>query len=262
MKGLPRCRSAKAFLRSIVVLILLASSAVASIDKHGASLESWEYVLNNFVDEQGRTNFSRLAEQSEELEELVAYLANHGPNSNPDRFDSKEEVLAFHINAYNALAMHGVIEKGIPSGFNSVFKRASFFRLRKVAIDGRRMSLSAYENEIIRPLNDPRVHFALNCMVKDCPRLPRQPFLAANLNAQLESASREFFSKRKHLVRMPEQKKIAVSKILDFYTKDFISSGEPRDLIPYINQFVEEPIPSDWEVEFMNYDWTINQQPN
>lgn len=261
MSALCRYQFAKTFLRCAVGFALVGCSVVASADQHRDAEESWGNILKDFVDEQGRTDFQRLADQTGELNELVGYLATHGPQSNPGRFDSKEKILAFHINAYNALAMHAVIEKGIPSGFNNVFKRAGFFRFRKISIDGQRMSLSAYENEVIRPLDEPRVHFALNCMVKDCPRLPQEPFLASDLDVQLASAAREFFNQSKHLVRMPEQKRVAVSKILDFYTEDFVSSGESRDLIHYINQFVDEPIPADWTVAFKNYDWTINQQP-
>ena len=38
------------------------------------------------------------------------------------------------------------------------------------------MSLYTLENDVIRPLGDERVHFALNCMVVSCPRLPRVAF--------------------------------------------------------------------------------------
>jgi len=245
----------------LVLLTFITTFISAKPVDQATPIDAWQRVLENFVDEQGRTDFSALADSSDDLDTFIAYLGQHGPRSEPSRYDTPDKVLAFHINAYNALAMHGVIDKGIPNAFDSILKRAGFFKFRQVEVDGMRMSLSAYENDIIRPLGDARVHFALNCMVRDCPRLPRIPFTAATLDAQLQTQAREFFSHTKHLRLSSTQKRVQVSRILEFYTDDFASSGKREDLIPYINQFRDEAIPQDWELEFLDYDWTVNHQP-
>ena len=54
------------------------------------------------------------------------------------------------------------------------------------------ISLYDYENKVIRPVGDPRVHFVLNCMVVDFPRLPDKPFARDMLDSQLNEASFEF----------------------------------------------------------------------
>jgi hypothetical protein len=61
------------------------------------------------------------------------------------------------------------------------------------------MTLYTYENRVIRAMGDERVHFALNCMSVGCPRLPRQPFLGAELDQQLDEARRFFFSELRNL---------------------------------------------------------------
>ncbi|MCI0400628.1 MAG: DUF547 domain-containing protein [Gammaproteobacteria bacterium] len=48
------------------------------------------------------------------------------------------------------------------------------------------MSLYAYENDVIRKLGEPRVHFALNCVALGCPILPKKPFTGKWLDAELE----------------------------------------------------------------------------
>ena len=48
-------------------------------------------------------------------------------------------------------------------------------------VGGKTISLYKLENDVIRPLGEERVHFALNCMVVSCPRLPRAAFSAAAL---------------------------------------------------------------------------------
>ena len=249
--------------RLIVAVIGLFYLATASANvAYEQAIETWRGILSEYVDEQGRTDFKRLATMPADLNQVVSVLQTFGPNTAPDYFDTEEKVLAYHINTYNALAMHGVIDEGIPKAFNSFFKRAGFFRFRKVTLDGDETNLYDYENKVIRKFNEPRIHFALNCMVKDCPRLPQEPFEADTLDEQLERGATEFFSKDVHFFRNPDKKEVWVSEILDFYTEDFAASGKTQALIPYINRYLDDKIPTDWRVKFINYDWTINQQPN
>lgn len=252
-------------LRQLVCIFLmfapaLSATAVTS-EQNQEALAGWSRTLERFVDDEGRTDFKSLANHTDDLRMFVAFVESTSPASHPEQFATEEDVLAYHINAYNALAMYGVIDKGIPDGFNSFFKRASFFKFRKIVIGGKKTSLYDYENKVIRPLGDPRVHFALNCMVRDCPRLPRQAFTAETLDQQLEAASREFFTKEKHFRLDDDNRILYVSSILDFYTEDFVPSGKAADLASYINTYLEQPVPEGYKVKFIKYDWTINQQP-
>lgn len=223
--------------------------------------QDWEYVLANYVDEEGRTNFKALSEDIAPLENVVTFIGFASPTATPELFSSPEEVMSYHINSYNALAMFGVIEKGIPDGFTSFFSRAAFFKFRDVVIGGKVTNLYDYENDVIRPLNEPTAHFALNCMVKDCPRLPKTPFYPESLNETLEQLAHEFFNKQKHFYLDDKRKRAYVSEILDFYTEDFVASGKARDLPQYINKYIEQPIPSNYKLRFIDYDWRINAQP-
>ena len=226
--------------------------------RYQRAMKHWRYVLTTYVDEQGRTNFHALAKDIEPLEYVVSVIEVVSPSATPQLFPSKEDVLAFYINTYNALAMYGVIERGIPDGFTNFFSRASFFKLRDVVIGGEVTNLYDFENDVIRPLDEPRVHFALNCMVKDCPRLPQEPFYAHNLDSVLESLTTAFFANPKHFYLDSKHKRAYVSEILDFYTEDFVESGKSRDLPQYINRYLESEIPSHYKVRFIDYDWRIN----
>lgn len=77
----------------------------------------------------------------------------------------------------------------------------------------------------------------------------------------MDAATREFFSREKHLRRRDDTREVWVSEILKFYTGDFVSSGKPQDLTEYINRYVQQPIPPAYRVRFIPYDWTINQRP-
>jgi len=223
-------------------------------------LPKWQSVLETYVDDQGRVDFAGVAKDSANLEAFVSAIEMVSPDSNPELFDTRDKVLAYHANAYNALAMWGVIERDIPKNFSSLFKRASFFKFRKVVIGGKKTDLYTYENKVIRPLDEARMHFVLNCMVKDCPRLPRQAFRAKTMQVALQEAAVEFFTKEKHTLVDHENKRLRLSGIMKFYTKDYVASGKKQDLLEYVNRFRDEQVPSDYKVSFIKYDWTVNKQ--
>jgi len=250
-------------LLSLITIILCNATSLANAadNPYLATLPQWEQTLETFVDDAGRIDFRKIAEQPSDLKAFVDAIAAVSPNSNPELFPSRESVLAYHMNAYNALAMWGVIERDIPENFSSFFKRASFFKLRSVVIGGKKTNLYDYENKVIRPLDEPRAHFALNCMVKDCPRLLKKAYTAETLDKDLQAVSIEFFSKERHIRFDDEAKNIHLSSILKFYTKDFTPSGDKQDLIAYVNQFTNQKVPEDYRVKFIKYDWTVNQQP-
>lgn len=249
-------------------LILYLFSLITLVQAHAQSergpyeqaLASWQKVLTNYVDTQGRVDFVGLSQNLQDLEAYVAVIEEISPSSTPEYFPTPESVMAYHINTYNALAMKGVIDRGIPKGFTSFLKRASFFKFRGVIIGGDKTNLYDYENKVIRPLNEPRSHFALNCMVKDCPRLPQTVFTADKLDQQLEAATVEFSNSEKHVKVDKKKKTVYLSGILKFYTKDFVESGKKEDLLSYVNPYRKKPIPLNYKVEYLNYDWRINAQ--
>ena len=107
----------------------------------------------------------------------------------------RNELLAFFINIYNALVIHGTIERGVPA---NLWARYSFFSTTAYNIGGYKFALNDIENGILRgnrasmatlymrpfassvekdsrlkfSVKDPveaRIHFALNCGAKSCP---------------------------------------------------------------------------------------------
>lgn len=217
----------------------------------------WTRVLQRHVDAAGRVDFAGLKRDRADLDRVVGFIAAVDPASAPARFPSPASRLAYDINAYNALAMSGVLEGGVPTRFRAL-GRLWFFLLRRVAIGGRSTSLYNFENGVIRPLGDPRVHFALNCMAVSCPRLPRVAFTGKALDRELDQAARAFIAEARNLRLDPQRRVVSLSAIFDLYAKDFLAQAP--SLIGYINRYRDEPIPLDYRVEFLEYDWTINRQ--
>ncbi len=208
------------------------------------------------MDERGRIDFSGIARAPADLDLYVAWVAAVSPQSSPGSFPTAESRMAYYLNAYNALAMYNAVRSGIPESLASMKFR--FFYRDRLVMGGRRISLYALENRILRPLGDPRIHFALNCMVRGCPRLPRVPFEATRLDEQLDAAARLFFGEARNVELDPAAKAVRFNEILRFYRKDFLAKAE--SLIAYANAYRSEKIPTDWKARFIPYDWTLNRQ--
>ena len=254
-------------MKRVLLLASLVLAGCATVPRPASTVEppgpppydAWASVLEKFVDEQGRVDFARASRDRADLDRFVAHVYDVGPNNEPRLFPAREHVLAFHLNAYNALAMYNVIQTGIPTTLAGL-KKVEFFYLRKVRIGGQVISLYDYENKIIRPLGDARVHAALNCMSVSCPRLPREPFLPELLDAQLNREAMRFFNETRNVAVDHVTRTVRVSEILKFYRSDFLA--EAPSLLAYVNRYRRTQVPEHYKIEFIPYDWTINRQPD
>lgn len=248
-------------LLGVFLMVACTSLPVPKVDKEVALEEAqncWKDILEKYVDSEGRVDFYAVSKNRSCLERFVNFISKVGPQTDPAKFPTAEDKLAFYINSYNALSMYNIVDRDIPRSLSG-FQKIKFFFLRKMFIGGEKMSLYSYENNIIRKLGEERVHFALNCMSVGCPVLPKVPFEGKTLLTVLEHQAKYFFSERRNLFVDDSQKKVHISEILRFYTEDFLK--KKPSLIEYINQYVDKKIPTDYEVEFFPYDWTVNAQP-
>jgi uncharacterized protein DUF547 len=248
------------------LLVAVAASALSAPHPAGAGqpqmspeaeYQSWARVLQRHVDAQGRVDFAGLSADSIELKRFVEWIGAVAPGNRPDLFPTRAHVLAYHLNAYNALAMAEVIDEGIPRTLRFL-ERVRFFYLRKFPIGGKRISLYDYENEVIRPLGEERVHFALNCMSVGCPRLPRSPFLPETLERDLDREARRFLGESRNLRADTAARTVHLSEIFKFYEEDFPKKAP--SLVAYVNRYRAPALPDDFRVELIPYDWTVNRQ--
>ncbi len=237
-------------LAACATLLQVPSSAGRASDDPQAA---WDRVLRGHVLDDGGIDFVGIRRDPEDLEAFVAWVATHGPRATPELFPTEAARLAYYLNAYNALAMYQVVTTP-----HRPEQRVRFFLLTTVVLDGQRTSLYRLENAVIRPLGDPRVHFALNCMVRGCPRLPREPFDPSRLNAQLEREARRFLNEPRNIQVDPPVGVVRVSSILRFYREDFLAKAP--SLVAYANRYRTEPIPEDYAVRFIPYDWILHQR--
>jgi hypothetical protein len=162
------------------------------------------------------------------------------------RLRTEPQKLAFWMNAYNVQMLQNIIETPqvrniLNDGYGDKFFKTAF---RTARMD---LTLDEIENVVLRrqsgraALNtlkvaalDPRIHVGLNCAATSCPRLRKRAFTAANLNAELDAAMRDFANSSTHLRADGSQR--VLSSLLDWFGADFDSRGKAGDfLLGYMN---------------------------
>lgn len=241
----------------------------------------FEPVLSGFVNKQGEVDYAGLRAEPEALDRYYYQVARYSPDSNPELFPTEADRLAYWINGYNAAvlsavvrrdSLESVIDVGPPFPLFFLPRQSGFFVFQRVRLGERSTSLWSVENRIRKQFKDPRVHFALNCASRGCPRLPRTPFRAAQLDAQLDSETREFVAEPRNVRIDDAERTVYLSSIFDWYRSDFLewlaerSPGTPPTLLAYVARYAAPEQASaltraaSYEVRFVPYDWGLNAQ--
>ena len=167
---------------------------------------------------------------------------------------SSSEQKAYLINAYNLLVIDGV-RQGYP--VQSVLKLNQFFNQRNYMVNGKDLSLNDLEkNDILKQFNDPRLHFVLVCAAKSCPLLASHAYNGEMLEMQIEEKTKNFINNPEFVSAPEGTGKITLSKIFEWYYDDF--GGSKNGLISFVNTYRTRPISENSSVQYMIYDWSLN----
>lgn len=238
-------------------LIPLAAMLMLSVNTFAAELDWRLYAEVLKTVHPGTKNTVKLAlvdyqtlKTNDKLDAVYQQLANFPVNS----LSNKNEKLAFYVNAYNILALKMVLDHWPLESIKDVGNLISPV-WRNVAgnIDGKAVTLGEIENEILRPMGEPRIHFAIVCASVSCPNLRDSPYTGSTLNVQLDDQVSQFLNNADKGLRIGE-KSIMVSKIFDWFKRDFKAVGGVEVFIRRYRPDLPA-LPID---EAINYDWTLN----
>jgi len=221
---------------------------------------TWDRLLATYVDDEGRVAYRKLQSQDQPL--LASYLAALAA-ANPTSWPQPEQI-AFWLNAYNAAMWSGVLQGQSPETVDS---RAQFFKSWKIKVAGRDRTPDEIENDILRKkFTEPRLHFALVCAAKTCPRLQREAYRGATLDAQLDTQAKRFLNDPSRNVIDPARPKVQISMLFVWYAEDF---ARPAGTVEkFIAPYVADPAAREFllsgkaPTQHFNYDWQLNAQPD
>lgn len=209
-------------------------------------LKAFDALLKKYVTEDGNVNYKGLTGEKEKLDGFITSFSKLNIES-----ASRNEQLAFWINLYNACTLQLVCNH-YPIKSIMDINSGKPWDLQVVEIAGKGLSLNQIENDIIRPdFNEPRIHFAVNCAAKSCPKLLNKAFFPNSLDAELTVATQVFLSNANQ--NQFEEDRAKVSKIFEWYAADF------GNLIQFLNRYSPHVLSETGEVSFNEYDWSLNE---
>ncbi len=250
----PSCRLPHALLLAMVLLIL---PVTGNAQEPGDTLHKpfdevlMAHVSDGWVDYNGIATDRRFATYIQGLKRIDA-----------QKFSTRDERLVFWINAYNALAIQGILNGSSPKSF---FGKIGFFYNDKYRVGSLVTNLYDLEHKILRPLGEPRIHFAIVCASKSCPLLHSEAYAPDRLNEQLENSARRFINDPSRN-RFDREKKVAhLSRIFDWFDEDFEqhSGSVARYVAHYVGDpaLAEELAAGHYKIKYLDYHWDLNGVP-
>jgi len=168
----------------------------------------------------------------------------------PNKMWSKQEKLAYWINAYNAMTIDLIIRNQPIGSIKEIYNpwKQSLWKL-----GGAMYNLDTIEHQILRKMDDPRIHFAINCASFSCPTLLNEAYTAAKIEDQLQSATRRFVNDTQRNTIAPQA--ITISKIFKWFSKDFKKN---QSLIEFLNTYSTIKIQRNANINYLDYNWELN----
>lgn len=182
-------------------------------------------------------------------ENLSAYIDLLSKNSVEDYW-TKDQKLAYWINAYNALTIDLIIRNPTIKSIKDIEKP---WDQRLWQLGDKWYSLNEIEHQILRKMEEPRIHFAIVCASVSCPKLQNEAFTAENLEEQLTQATKEFLSDSSKNVISDNSLKL--SKIFKWFAKDF---NQGQSLVEFLNKYSDIEISQSASIRYLDYNWNLN----
>lgn len=207
---------------------------------------TWSTFLNKHVTQSGNVNYKAIKENQTELNAYLSLFAKTSPNSTW----TKNEKLAYWINAYNAFTIKLIIDYYPTKSIKDISKPWD----KKLAnINGKKVSLNYIEHDVLRKMHEPRIHFAINCASVSCPKLLNTAFMPETLNSQLNTAAKRYINSNENRI---EKGNVKLSRIFKWFSDDFKTNGNVLD---FINLYTENKVSNKENYKYLDYNWSLNE---
>ncbi len=251
----------KIVLLSFLIISLSACLGVKNRDSSSKPIShaAFDSLLRKHVNTEGWVDYKGFIRDSVLLNSYLNLLSKGYPN---DKNWNKNEQKAYWINAYNAFTIKLIcdhyplesikdIKKGVPLVSDT-------WSIDFIKIEGKTYNLNNIEHGILRPkYNDPRIHAAVNCASRSCPKLLNEAFTAEKLDAQLDLVMSNFINDPTRN-KITSAKKAELSKIFTWFAGDFKKSNP--SVIAFINKFSKTKIDKNADISYLDYNWQLNKQ--
>ncbi len=239
--------------------LLLASLSGLSFAYTPATFSN---LLKTYVVDSGFVDYDAWKANPEDVAKLQGFIGEMADYDSSDL--TGDEELAFWINAYNAITLNEVLKRYPLESVRPRFLGlpvTTFFTKKEHTVNGEAYSLDDIENNVLRKLGEPRIHFAINCASTSCPVLRPEAYRAEVLGQQLDEQAVTFVNDPARNRFDAETKQASLSKIFDWFKKDFDAvGGVPSYLSQFATGDAKTVLESDQlSIEYLTYNWALNR---
>jgi hypothetical protein len=258
----------------LAVAALLGPGAATAGD-FDHSHAAWTAVLQAHA-AHGRFDYAKLKADDAAFRAYIQTLA--GVTAEQIAGWTREQKLAYYINAYNAYTVESIIDANPIRGKNPLHPRNSIRQINGVwdtathAVGGESLTLDAIEHQKLREsLKEPRIHAAVNCASIGCPPLRDTAFAAATIDTQLDAAVAAWLRDTAHVQYDARQNVLRLSKIFEWFATDFaVYDGPATGFGKYdgVVNLLAKHLPEATTaailkrkptIDFLDYDWALNE---
>lgn len=257
----------------------------AVIDRASAFHVRCADILKEYVDAKGMVDYKGLRRKRLDLRTLL----NQFDKLDPNEYKSwpKEDKIAFWINVYNLQKLKVVTDNypiepasrilTIYWGPSSIRHIEQKIARHKFLVMDEEFTFAAVEKRFFRgEFDDPRIFFALSSACMSSPPLRNEPYYGRRLDEQLDDQVRKFLAGPLALRIDRDQRKVYLSALFQSssYGREFIEKfaidkkfkdhpPATRAVLNFISSYVSKQGVSflevgNYTIEYMTYDWTIN----
>jgi hypothetical protein len=238
--------------------------------------KTYDELLDLYVRD-GEVYYRALKSDRGKLDTYVNQLTNASADNM-----SRDEQIAFWINAYNAIVLRTVIDHYPITGRSPAYPQKSIrqvpgaFERLPHRVGGRTVTLDQIEQTVLSTFGDPRVYLALGRGAEGGGRLRSEAYTAGKLSTQLAEAASECVSRQPCVHVDREQNRVVVSPMFSWREKDFTAAYGDKVPAPFSTRspieravlaFVEPKLltterefleKNEFKVEFGQFDWRLN----
>jgi len=217
-----------------------------------------KYVKGEFVD------YAGWKANADDMARFDAFLKWQGDADAKSM--SREEKIAFYCNAYNACCIKLCLDHyplHSPLDIDGFFDKDK----NKFRCGGEDLSISNIEYDRLIPLGDMRAHFAIVCSDRGCPPLNAGAYTGGAIDQELDAAARRFVADKRNLVVDKAKKEVQLSKLFEWYGKDFTSDAKRPAAKPelYLLAWADGDAKSvlasgGYAVKTIEWNWTLNEK--
>jgi len=254
--------------------------------------------LHAFAEQGGADALHRAFDQLLEVnvrDGLVYYRALRASRATLDRYAaslnvpattyqswSREQQMAFWVDAYNAFVLQTIVDhypiagssKAYPS--NSVRQIPGAFEQAKHRVAGQSLTLDEIEKKILPEFKEPRLYLALGRGALGSGRLRSEAFTGDQLKEQLDEVQKEFVSEQTMINVDRSANQISVTPIISWHDSEFVAAYDPGangplaerspieraivafvrpHLLPLEKEFLQK---NEFKVTYHPFDWRLN----